>query len=143
MTNWPEPLTITLIGGMIVTVIGSIVTGIVAVITALRVTVVSRQQELTRGDLLTVAKDTETIKGHVNSEKTAAEGRETALKMENLLLREQLAQENVTKRLLAQAAALVPALATVPQDAGVVPQDRRAEDRPRPTDATHTAKAPA
>lgn len=114
MTNWPEPLTITIFGGMVVTVIGSIVTGIVTIITAVRVGVVAKQQDMTASSLLTVQKDTETIKGHVNSEKTAAEGREAAQKMEIQLLREQLADEKTTKRLLAQAAALIPALATVP-----------------------------
>jgi len=112
--NWPEPLTITLIGGMIVTVIGTIVTGIVTIITALRVTTVTKQQDAAVGALLVVQKDTETIKGHVNSEKTASEGREAQQRMEIQLLREQLADEKVTRRLLAQASALIPALASVP-----------------------------
>ena len=130
MTDWPEPVTITLVGGMIVTIIGSIVTGVVTVITALRVVTVVKQQDIASSNLLTVAKDTETIKGHVNSEKTAAQGREETLRMENALLREQLAQENITKRLLAQAAALVPALATVPVDpAAPITHDRRATDK--------------
>jgi len=130
VTDWPEPVTITLVGGMIVTIIGSIVTGVVTVITALRVVTVVKQQDIASSNLLTVAKDTETIKGHVNSEKTAAQGREETLRMENALLREQLAQENITKRLLAQAAALVPALATVPVDpAAPITHDRRATDK--------------
>lgn len=114
MATWPEPLTITLVGGMIVSIIGTIVTGVVTIITALRVTEVSKVQDIQRGDIGTMAKDTEAIKGHVNSEKTASEGREASMRKEIELLRDQLADEKVTKRLLAQAHALVPALASTP-----------------------------
>jgi hypothetical protein len=100
-----SPLMITLISGLIVTVIGATVSGIVAVITALRVTAVKEVQNLITPAILDVAKNTETIKGHVNSERTAAEGRELALRRENELLREMLADKKVTAQLLAQAVA--------------------------------------
>jgi len=100
-----SPLMITLIGGLIVTVIGATVSGIVAVITALRVTAVKGVQDIITPAILDVAKDTATIKGHVNSERTAAEGREASLRRENELLREMLADKKVTAQLLAQAVA--------------------------------------
>lgn len=52
------------------------------------------------------AMDTKVILGHVNSEKTAAEGRELALKAENKLLRETLVDLRATAALLAQASAM-------------------------------------
>lgn len=92
-----DPVVITLIGGMIVTVISAIVTGIVTVITALRQGENSRKID-------GVAKDTEAIKGHVNSEKTASEGRESALRQEIVTLREMVADHKTAAALLAQAA---------------------------------------
>lgn len=106
MTNTAASLdstTIILIGGQIVLVLGAVVTGIIAIITHLRVGAVSTQQAATTDKLNTVAASTEAIKGHVNSEKTAAEGRETALAQENRLLREMLADAKSTAGLLAQA----------------------------------------
>lgn len=100
-----DPMTVTIVGGMIVTIITAIVTGVVSIITAMRVTQVGAQGAQTASQLVSVAKDTETIKGHVNSEKTAATGREHALQQENRLLREMIADKSVTASLLAQAAA--------------------------------------
>ncbi len=100
-----SPLMITLVTGLIVTVISAIVGGIVAVITALRVTAVKDVQASTAQTILDVAKNTEAIKGHVNSERTAAEGRELMLRRENELLREMIADKRVTAALLAQAVA--------------------------------------
>lgn len=100
-----DPVTITLIGGMIVTIIGTLATAIVSIITALRVAGVKTDQATTAAQLFTVAKDTEAIKGHVNSEKTASEERESALKSENAMLRELVAHEKTSAGLLAQAAA--------------------------------------
>jgi len=100
-----DPVTITLIGGMVVTVIGAIVTGTVSIITALRVSVVAQQQSTTTTRVDAIAQDTEAIKGHVNSEKTASDGREAALRQEVALLREMLADKKATAGLLAQAVA--------------------------------------
>jgi len=72
------------IGALITLVIGSLTTGIVSIITALK-----------------VAK----IEAHVNSEKTAQEGREALLKREAELLREMLADKKLAASLLAQATA--------------------------------------
>jgi len=108
MTTAPwsvDPLTITLLGGMIVTVIGALVTGIVSIITAVHMTAVRAQQAVNTASLLTVAKDAEAIKGHVNSEKTAADGREATLQRENALLREMIADKTRSAQLLAQATA--------------------------------------
>jgi hypothetical protein len=107
-----DPVTITIIGGQIVLIIGAIVTGILAVITHLRMTSVKEQQQVTVTRLDTVAADTEAIKGHVNSEKTAAEGRLAALQKENDLLREMLTDKKATAALLAQAVATKDALLT-------------------------------
>jgi hypothetical protein len=100
-----DPTTITLIGGMIATIIGTLVTGVISIITAMRVNTITAQQAATTSQLLTVAKDTEAIKGHVNSEKTASSGREATLQQENRLLREMLVDKTATAALLAQAAA--------------------------------------
>lgn len=53
----------------------------------------------------TVAITAAKIDGHVNSEKTASQGRESALVGENTLLRETLEKERTTAALLAQALA--------------------------------------
>lgn len=125
-----NPTTITLVGGMIVTIIGVIVTGVLQVINAMRVTANTNQ-------IVAVAKDTEAIKGHVNSEKTASEGRETTLRRENALLREMLTDKKATAGLLAQASALrarSPVLvSTVP--AAVLPAGAA---HPAPTDPATT-----
>jgi hypothetical protein len=60
------------------------------------------------GGLITVMRTsakTDVILGHVNSEKTASEGRIAALRIENDLLREMLTDKKSTAALLAQAAA--------------------------------------
>lgn len=53
-----------------------------------------------------VVTDTAVVKGHVNSEKTAAEGRELTLRKENALLREMILEKKADAALLAQAAAM-------------------------------------
>jgi hypothetical protein len=68
--------------------IGAFFAGIVSVITAWR----------------TIAQKITAIEGHVNSEKTASEGRENTLKRENEILREMLSERKQTAALLAQAA---------------------------------------
>ena len=82
---------------------------IVNIIVALRSTAavaeIRREQINTATSLFAVAKDTAAIKGHVNSEKTASDGREAALRQENTLLREMLADKKATAGLLAQAVA--------------------------------------
>lgn len=98
-----DPTTITLIGGLIVTIITTIVTGVISIITAVHMKAVAAQQTVNATQLVNVAKDTEAIKGHVNSEKTAATGREAALQQENRLLREMLTDK------AAQLAAVTPA----------------------------------
>lgn len=50
----------------------------------------------------------EVIVGHVNSEKTAAEGRQAKLEAENVLLRQIIAEKKETAVLLAQATASAP-----------------------------------
>lgn len=57
------------------------------------------------------------IEGHVNSEKTAAEGREAALRKENALLREIMADKKETAALLAQAVATQPVAVVLPVSA--------------------------
>lgn len=88
--------TITVIIGGIVTVIGVLGPAVVTIIAALR---------RVEGITTTVAVSAAKIEGHVNSEKTAADGRELALRREIELLRELLATQKQTAALLAQATA--------------------------------------
>jgi hypothetical protein len=103
---------ITLISGAIATVIGAAGAAIVTVIRALaeiklqQAATAARQIE-NAAVITSVAKDTEAIKGHVNSEKTASDGREAALRAENDMLRQIIAEKKATADLLAQAAAQV------------------------------------
>lgn len=99
-----DPVTVTLIGGMVVTVIGAIVTGIVTVITALRVSDVNARQSENALKIDTMVKDTEAIKGHVNSEKTEANGVLRLHLREIELLKESLQRSEQRAALLAQAA---------------------------------------
>lgn len=70
----------------------------------------------------TIAQKVTAIEAHTNSEKTAADGRETTLKRENELLRELLTEGRQTAAVLAQAAsyrqaapaAALPPLAATP-----------------------------
>ena len=100
-----DPTTLTLVGGLSVTIIAALAAAIVSVINALRIADVMVKQDADSVRMDTVSKDTEAIKGHVNSEKTAAAGREDALRKENELLREIIADKKSTAGLLAQAAA--------------------------------------
>ncbi len=98
------PLLIAAYTAGVVAVVGAVAAGIVSVITAFK-----------------IAK----IEGHVNSEKTAAEGRETTLRRENSLLREQADRDRNTAALLAQAVAtrthdLVQAITATPGRRGQV-----------------------
>jgi hypothetical protein len=95
MTAVIDATTVTVIGGIILSIITALVTGVISVITALRAS----------SKIDPIAKDVEAIKGHVNSEKTASDGREVALRQEAALLREMLTDKNKTAALLAQAAA--------------------------------------
>lgn len=83
-------------------VIGAIATAAVTIIRALGEVRHEQRSNAVRVD--SIAKDTEAIKGHVNSEKTAADGRLAAKEQEIQLLREMLADKKVTAALLAQAA---------------------------------------
>jgi hypothetical protein len=96
---------VTLLAGLIVSVIGSLAAAVVSIITALRVGAVKEQASANTGTILELAKSTAKIEGHVNSEKTAAEGREYALRVENTLLRERIVEHQQTAALLAQATA--------------------------------------
>jgi hypothetical protein len=89
----PDPSTVSVAeiaayaaGGVIL--IGAFFAGVVSVIQAWR----------------TMAGKVSAIEGHVNSEKTAAEGRENTLKAEKALLMEMLAERKQAAALLAQAA---------------------------------------
>ena len=93
-----NPIVIGMIGTQICLIIAAIVQGILSVLAH-----GERKDVAIKVD--TVARDTEAIKGHVNSEKTAAEGRENALRQENMLLREIIADKKATAGLLAQAVA--------------------------------------
>jgi len=95
MTEISIPVLTVLIGG-VVTIIGAAA--------AAGVTIIKALSELRR-ELVTVSRDTEAIKGHVNSEKTASDGRELALKREIELLREVNNGLKQAAALLAQAAA--------------------------------------
>jgi hypothetical protein len=103
---WPDAATIVLIGGQIILIITSLGGMIIAIITHLRMTAVKEKQTEVSTQLMVVAKDTEAIKGHVNSEKTAAEGREAAKDREIILLREMINDKKSSANLLAQAAAI-------------------------------------
>lgn len=96
---------VTLVTGQLLLIIAAIVSGVVQIITHLRVTDIKTQQAANTDQITTVAKDTEAIKGHVNSEKTAADGRELALQQQVVILREMLADKKATAALLAQAVA--------------------------------------
>jgi hypothetical protein len=100
-----DPVSITLVGGVLVSIITTIGGVIVSVITALHVRQIAGRQVENASAIGQMARDTEAIKGHVNSEKTAADGREMTLRRENDLLREMVANANAAAGLLAQAAA--------------------------------------
>lgn len=96
--NELSPLAIAAYGAAGSVVIGAVAAGIVSIITAWR----------------TIAGKVSAIEGHVNSEKTAAQGRMDALMAENALLREMLGERKLTAALLAQAAAARSRPADVP-----------------------------
>jgi hypothetical protein len=87
-----DAVTITAIAAAVVLIIGAFFAGIVSVVTAFK----------TFGSV-------KAIEGHVNSEKTAADGRELLLKNENALLREMLDERKTTAALLAQSTAMTAA----------------------------------
>lgn len=110
-----NPVTITLIGGQIVLIITTLGGTILAIITHVRVTTVKEQVATVKDQQVvnsvaigTVVKDTEAIKGHVNSEKTASEGRIETLRRENQLLREHMQDIKSSAEMLAQAVAARP-----------------------------------
>jgi hypothetical protein len=128
MIDFNSPLAVSLVTGALVAVIGAFFAGIVSVVTAWR----------------TVANKVAAIEGHVNSEKTAAIGRESTLRAENILLRElvteqKLAREQIAKPQLkrparasdqAPAAAVVESLASIDQNtaktaANTTPDDEK------------------
>lgn len=90
MIEW-TPLTIGAVAAAGAGLIGAFFAGLVSLITAWR----------------TIVTKVSAIEGHVNSEKTASEGREAALKIENALLREMVNDKKQTAALLAQSAATV------------------------------------
>lgn len=83
--------------------VGGLVAGIISVLKAFAEFRVTVNRVDAKADVIaaTAAK----IDGHVNSEKTAGEGRENTLRTEIALLRESLNDKKVTASLLAQAAA--------------------------------------
>lgn len=99
-----SPITIAALAGGIVLIIGSLFAGVGSLITIARTVGAS-------------AKDTEAIKGHVNSEKTAMEGQALTLKAENILLRQMVADQKVIAERLAasvQTISLAKAIAPPP-----------------------------
>jgi hypothetical protein len=97
--NTLSPTTIAALAGAGVLLIGAFFGGIVQIVTAFK----------TYGSV-------RAIEGHVNSEKTAAEGREMALKQEVALLREIISGQKQTAAVLAQAASHPVAAATAVLD---------------------------
>jgi hypothetical protein len=97
--NFGDPMVIAGLSALSLTIIGAFFAGLVSVITAWR----------------TVAGKISAIEGHVNSEKTASEGRELAKDKEIALLREQLAKGDQRAALLAQAGMMpAPQVVTAP-----------------------------
>jgi hypothetical protein len=84
-----------------VAIIAAISAAAVAIISALNG--VRAKQDIDSAQLITVAKDAEAIKGHVNSERTASDGVIKALRAEIQLLRDMIADKKTTADLLAQA----------------------------------------
>lgn len=117
LTPWQSPLMLTLMAGLLVTLITTLAGAIVTVITALRVSKVKDMAAGQAGTMLTVERNTEAIKGHVNGERTITDNKIATLQTENALLREMLSDQKVTALLLAQAAALhhKPGAALVPE----------------------------
>lgn len=101
-----DPYVIAMIGTQVVIVIGAIASAVVLILNRGQMRVMQDQQAVNAAHIMTVRADTEAIKGHVNSEKTAANGRETTLQKENALLREMLTDKKTTAQLLAQAVAV-------------------------------------
>lgn len=100
-----DPNMIILLGGQVLAIIAALAAAGVAIINALRTKDLKQQQDVNVSRLNVVAADTEAIKGHVNSEKTASEGRERLLENENKMLKEMIADKRMTASLLAQASA--------------------------------------
>lgn len=95
-------------GAALITAIGG---QIVNIIVASKTT---RKVEKVEATLEEVKTKAEVIVGHVNSEKTAAQGREATLEAENVLLRQIIAEKKETAMLLAQAVATTQPAAPAP-----------------------------
>lgn len=96
MTDWSvTQITALAAGGAVL--MGAFFAGIVSVITAWR----------------TIAGKVSAIEAHVNSEATAANGRENTLKRENELLREMLTDHKIQSSLVAQSVATTAAVAPI------------------------------
>ncbi len=90
MADW-SPTTIAAFAAGAAVVFAAFFAGIVSVITAWR----------------TIASKVSAIEGHVNSEKTASDGKLNTLQRENDLLREIMAEHKQTAALLAQSVATI------------------------------------
>lgn len=89
--------------GAVGVLVGGLVAGVVSILRAFAEFRATVNRVDAKADVIaaTAAK----IDGHVNSEKTAGEGRENTLRAEIALLREVLSDKKATASLLAQAAA--------------------------------------
>lgn len=95
-------------GAALITAIGG---QIVNIIVAWKTTKKVEEVKATVEEVKTKA---EVIVGHVNSEKTAAQGREATLEAENVLLRQIIAEKKETAMLLAQSVATTLPAASAP-----------------------------
>jgi hypothetical protein len=98
VSRFSDPVVIAMIGTQLCLIIAAIVQGTLSILARS-----DRREAAQKMDSL--SKDTEAIKGHVNSEKTASDGREAAARLEIGLLRDQLAHERTNAGLLAHAVA--------------------------------------
>ena len=125
---WSDPLVIGMVGGQAILIIGAIGSAVALILNRATVRELKEQAQMNSANIVTVRADTEAIKGHVNSEKTAAEGRELALRQENVLLREMITEKKLTAQLLAQAVAT----------RGRAPDGSRTSDTPAKVEVVNT-----
>lgn len=116
MVEWSSPLVIAAIAAALVTVIGAFFAGLTSFLAAWR----------------TVAAKVSAIEGHVNSEATAAKGREALLLREAELLREMIDDQKRIAALLAQQAVVEAAISRTNQPGAAVVTPIQTSAAPQP-----------
>lgn len=107
--NPAEITTLAVAAGALVTTVGAVAVKIIAALSD-----AARQRQAQTDKIDETLRKTAVIEGHVNSEKTRAEGEIAALKTEIAVLRETMADQKEAAALLAQSAVQAAVLAAPP-----------------------------